>query len=83
MRTSGPPSWQVNDLHDILRGILGPKVTTVSAVVLMYNFVWKEGIFIAKLFGGVLAKIGNFSINDRSDSLPAISSIKQVDWTVK
>ena len=67
----------------MLRSIVGPKVKTVYAVVLMYNPVWMEGILIAELFGEVLVTIGNFSINGRSDSFPALPSSEQVDWIVK
>jgi hypothetical protein len=42
-----------------------------------------ESIFIAELLGGLLVKIGNFSINGGSNLLPAIPSSKQVDWAVK
>jgi hypothetical protein len=42
-----------------------------------------EDIFVAELFGGVLVKIGNFSINSRSDLLPATPITEKVDWTVK
>jgi len=46
MKTSDPPPWQANDLQNTLRRIPGPKVTTVYAVVFIYNFVRMEGILL-------------------------------------
>ena len=66
-----------------IRSIVEPKVTTAYAVVLLSNLVWIEGIFAAELFRGVLVKMGNVSIDDRSNLLLAIPLSEHVDWTLK